>query len=544
MRTHGHRRDGRHEATSPTEPAAGPSAGPTAADGGSAATVLRMQRLAGNTATRTWLAVPSPPTLDRRSAPAPTAQRQAAPAAPAPAVAAAVADAVRTQNRMTAVLANMLRSRNATARNTAQLYTGSSPRRTWTPMTRRSDSAAIATQLGTTGTREYFFTGVTQPAWSPGSPLPAGTQTFEPAVVGTIQGTVALIRGRTTGGTEQSDDALASILVHETSHTLVAAYGEHPGTVTNAASFDRYKDEFRAYYIDPYDGRFNSLAPDRRAAAIRTHLVGTSTTNPNPATHAYSGLQAAYWTTPAFKAQVDGHTRPDGFNLTSSPRLDELFQLLTAAGGDPTKVDAVVLAIIRLPVAERTEAAGATLIQTLLQPLAEPDRQRVRRSLGAPTSAEYTGALNPDNSPRITAFYDTLVRGDPGAIKVAYGRLTPTDRGRLAMNAAALVFFDRHVAHVRTRACVVGMVNTRSVGQFDAIDAFVGACLDELAHELLGTPGAGPSPAILTAVRAMTFEARLGFYRLSEDARVRYVEVLPAPIEAPLIAILRGDREP
>ena len=112
------------------------------------------------------------------------------------------------------------------------------------------------------------------------------------------------------------------------------------------------------------------------------------------------------------------------------------------------------------------------------------------------------------------------------------------------MNAAAMVFADRHVANVRTRACVVGMVNTRTVGQFDAVDAFIGACLDELAHELLGTPGSGPSPAVLTAVRAMTFEARLGFYRLSEDARVRYVEVLPAPIQRPLIAILRGEREP
>lgn len=499
--------------------------------GGPAGRVLRMQRLAGNTATRSWLSDSGAPMLQRQ-------------APPAPAVAAAIADAVRTQNRMTTVLQNMLSSRNATARNTAQLYTGASPRRTWTPMTRRSDSAAIAAQLGTTGTREYFFTGVTQPAWTPGSLLPAGTKTFEPTVGGTIQGTVALIRGRASGGTEYPDDTLASILVHETSHTLVAAYGEHPGTVTDSASFDRYKDEFRAYFIDPYDRRFSGLTPDRRAAAIRTHLVGTSATNPNPATHAYSQFQAAYWTTAAVKAQIDAHTRPDGFNLTSSPRLDELFQVLTAAGTDPAKVDDVVLAIVRLPVAERTEAAGATLIETLLQPLAEPDRQRIRRSLRAPTSAEYTGALNPATSPRITAFDEALVRGEPAAIKAAYGRLTAADRGQVAMNAAQLVFIDRHVANVRTRACVVGMVTTSTVAQFDAVDAFIGACLDELAHELLGTPGTGPSPAILAAVRAMTFEARLGFYRLSEPARVRYVEALPAPIHRPLIAILRGEREP
>jgi len=42
----------------------------------------------------------------------------------------------------------------------------------------------------------------------------------------------------------------------------------------------------------------------------------------------------------------------------------------------------------------------------------------------------------------------------------------------------------------------------------------------------------------------MTFETRLGFYRLTEDAKAQFVEVLPDPIERPLIAILRGDRDP
>jgi hypothetical protein len=76
------------------------------------------------------------------------------------------------------------------------------------------------------------------------------------------------------------------------------------------------------------------------------------------------------------------------------------------------------------------------------------------------------------------------------------------------------------------------------------VAAFISACLDELANAVLHTPGTAPAPATLAAVRAMTLDARLGFYRLTEDARVQYVEALPAPIARPLIAILRGERDP
>jgi hypothetical protein len=301
-----------------------------------------MQRWAGNAATRSWLSTtePAPGQLSVQLQPAP-------PAAPAAAVAAANADTVHTQDRLTSVLQDMLRSTNRTFRNTAELYTGAAPRLSWTPMTRRSDSAAIATLLGTTGTRKYFFLGVTEPPWAGGPALPPGTKQFEPGVAGTVQGTTAQIRGRSSSGTEYPDRALASFFTHETSHILVALYGEHPVTSTDAASFDRYKDEFRAYFIDPYDSRYADLEPDRRAAAIRTALVGSSATNPNPATHAYNQLQAAYRSNPSFKDHVDRHNRRDGFNLTSSPRLDRLFQILTAAGMDPSKVDDVVVAIIR-----------------------------------------------------------------------------------------------------------------------------------------------------------------------------------------------------
>ena len=76
--------------------------------------------------------------------------------------------------------------------------------------------------------------------------------------------------------------------------------------------------------------------------------------------------------------------------------------------------------------------------------------------------------------------------------------------------------------------------------QFDAVDQFIVACDDE---PLGGSPSA-PSPDFLAALRAMTFETRLGFYRLSEDARVRYVEVLAPPVRQSLVEILRGERDP
>lgn len=488
-------------------------------------TVLRLQRQAGNAATEVFL------------------QRQTATVSPA--VAAANAEATDTSKRITAVFQEMLRSTNAIVRNTAQLYTGSSPRMSWTPMTRRSDSAAIATQLGTTGTREYFFTGLTQPAWTPGSPPPPGTRVFEPAVGGTIDGNTALIRGRDTSGVAYPDTVLKSMLVHETSHVLVKSYGEHPDTATDSGSFDRYKDEFRAYFVDPFDTRFAGLRPDARATAIRTHLVGTSATSPNPATHAYADLQRSYWGSAAFRTQVRAHTRPDGLNLTSSPRLDRLFTLLTQAASDPSKVDETVSAIARLPVAERSEAASATLVRTLGAALGTAAETRIRRALEAPTTAAYTGALNPARSPRITAFYDALIRGEAAGIKTAYRGLSSADRLVLQMNPAVLRFIDHHVASERVRACSVALVNTQSTGQYNAVDRFIGACLDALADILLNsTNPTGPPPALLDALRAMAFDTRIGFYRLNEDARVQYVEILPPTVRRPIIRILRGEQEP
>src|SRR5262249_61397506 len=88
-----------------------------------------------------------------------------------------------------------------------------------------------------------------------------------PTPVGTIDGNTLLVRGRSSTGTWQSEDDMIGTFVHEASHVLVKDYGEPPGTATDAGSFDRYKDEFRAYFVEP--SFFPALVGNARAAQIK-----------------------------------------------------------------------------------------------------------------------------------------------------------------------------------------------------------------------------------------------------------------------------------
>ena len=85
-------------------------------------------------------------------------------------------------------------------------------------------------------------------------------------------------------------------LVHETSHAL------NKDTKHAGDSFDRYKGEFRAYWVAEYRGVANLGV---RAQQIKAHILGD-----------YPQLKNRYNADAAFKAQVDGHTRPDG-NVTN-----------------------------------------------------------------------------------------------------------------------------------------------------------------------------------------------------------------------------------
>jgi len=94
-------------------------------------------------------------------------------------------------------------------------------------------------------------------------------------------------------------DSIASwkaTLAHETNHA-VNRDAEHPG-----ASFERYKGEFRAYWVANYR---NVADLDVRAQQVKAHILG-----------GYPLLSNRYNNDAAFQAQVDGHTRPEG-NVTN-----------------------------------------------------------------------------------------------------------------------------------------------------------------------------------------------------------------------------------
>jgi len=520
-----------------------PPAPAPAAPGGelTPASVLALQQGAGNAAVGRLLQRHE----DHGTAVAePEAGPAAAPAAPAAGQAAAEAIAAETVTRIDTQIQEMAKDKdNATVRNTAGLFAGASPRLRFTPMTPRSDSETIRTARGqTAGSVVYFFTGTTQPALgaTPGTP-PAGTLEKRPTVVGTIQGDTVVIRGQ-SGGAWRTPEDLKGTLIHEGSHILLKSYGEHPGTSTDASSFDRYKDEFRAYFVEQFGSYAETKDLDKRAAKIKRHLVGDSLAD----TRGYPLLRTAYWTPPVdnpFRVAVDAHKRPDGFNLTNSIRLDRLFTALDAAAADPSQVDEAMVHITRLTPAEREEAKAATLVKAKTDALGADDAKRIRAALDAPTHKDYTGRLNPSGSGRIARLYEEIARGGGQRTRDAYDALKPEERGELQLNPGTMVFVDHNALEPRRRACVYAMLVGRSSTQYEAMENF----LDECFFTHIGTygdPPAGLPDELRAAVRKLTFYGRLSLYRSVEDARKEWVDSLPAVVSKPLLAILRGDADP
>jgi hypothetical protein len=364
--------------------------------------------------------------------------------------------------------------------------------------------------------------------------------------MGTIDTSVApptiLVRGRLSNGDWQGANDIIGTFVHEASHILVSSYGQHPQTDTDASSFDRYKDEFRAYWVEPYGHHWNQLpAGDEKAFAIRDHMVGKAATPPT----GYPDLQNKYWSNAAFKAQVDAHRQPDGFNLTNNPNLDRLFQLL---GAGLAGVDAVLSHIVRVMTpAERAEANSSPLIDQKIASYHDADAEtRVHNALRFPRTDELSRELNPNNSPRIAALLEALALRDVEQIKQRFAALTPAERGELTRNAATMVFIDRQIPDTRLRACLYAMLVTGSVGQFTAMDHFLDACLDAWVVLTAGTeqPPTATPDSLRAALRSVAYEARLALYRLVEDARRQFVDALPAPINQRVLYALREGSDP
>ncbi|MDZ4717586.1 MAG: hypothetical protein SH847_03885 [Roseiflexaceae bacterium] len=443
------------------------------------------------------------------------------------------AEAAQTQTLLQAAHREMLSHSDQTVRNTAKLFqsNGTVPQRmAYSPMTLRSDSAAlVAAGTLSAASAAFFFYGNTQ----------NNQHQFGPFTGGTIDRTGALetilVRGRLADGTWQTHEQIIGTFVHEASHLLVASYGQHPGTTTDASSFDRYKDEFRSYWVEPYGHAWNNEKDgDKKARAIRTFMIAN-----------YPDLQTPYNNNAAFKAQVDTHMRPDGYNLSNNPNLDLLFTLI---GGGVAGIDLALSHIVtQMNPTERAEANNSPLINQQITKYKDADAEaRVHNALRFPQTNELAHELNPANSPRMSALLEAIALRDVMRIQESFVALTSAERGELVMNEAVMLFVTRQIPDKRLRACMYAMLTTGNLRQFVAMDNFINACID--AWVVLNGGDEQPpttTPDFLrTALKAVAYEARLSLYKLVEDARQQYVDALPAPINQRVLEALREGNEP
>lgn len=495
-------------------------------------TVLALQRAAGNAAVTG--------VLSRQSA---TAAPPAATAAPTNTVpdwstqANAQATALATRTRLlTQLLPFMVTHSDQVVRNTAELFTGAAPLLTMDAITKRSDSAVQVAKPGlppwvTARAHDAYFTGVTM----------NNVMYSEPNMIGTLTGKTMYVRGHDAGGNLLSMDEMAGVVTHEVSHWLVKQYKELPLTDVNASSFDRYADEFRAYWIQ-YRSMAGSKTGADRAKAIREHLVGTAG-DPNSG---YSNFHSAYFAAGPgpnlFKQQIDALTGPIGYNLTNSIRLHRLWQQLTgrtSAAPGAAATDDIVLFIDALPVGERAEAARSTLIQGLVAKIGGADGDRIKGALNAPTVPEYTEKINPGHSAGIATMLKAVVSGSGEEMKKAYGALSLGDRQTLQWNAAFLAYVDFHLPDMASRACLYAMISNFSVAQYDAMAGFISSLKSARAEQaLFGLTGV--PQYVLDAMGKLTDRSRWSFFSWSRTGAVKeYVDVLPADVAGQIKERLR-----
>ena len=403
--------------------------------------VLALQRRIGNRAVGRMLA--------RREA-----EATGPPAVDWSTQAKAEATATETHRRIrTDLVAHMKASASLIVRNTVELFTGNPPLLTLEPTTKRSDSDAKVAEGGAgvdALNDDAYFRGVKMD----------NVHFQSKEMIGTLDGTTMYLRGHDSGKTLRTLDQLAATVVHEVSHFLVSQYGELPGTDTSASSYDRYADEFRAYWVSD-GGVGHGLTGAARATAIREHLVGTA----GDATSGYADLHKRYFKEGEddFKAKVDALAGPTGYNVGNSLRLHRLWQLLTRKRKDDETIGDIVLMVSALTVDERREAKASPLIARLIGRLGEDEAKRVRT------------ALDKMVGPKYERFLAAIVGGKADEIKAAYADLPRDDRVAIAMNAGFLVNVGRLVADAGARARLYAMTTTGDTAQYDAMARFLDA---------------------------------------------------------------------
>jgi hypothetical protein len=153
---------------------------------------------------------------------------------------------------------------------------------------------------------------------------------------------------------------MRQLLVHETNHAMRVTEGPRP----TQESFERYKDEFQAYWIAEFRGVADL---DARAGQIRQHILRD-----------YAAIAARYNTDNAFKALVDAHKRPDG-NVLNSANWRAAEQAMAGPGADPTKLFAALSAMD--PAERALVKANAGFMQRLRAELSHEDCVRAVKIL-------------------------------------------------------------------------------------------------------------------------------------------------------------------
>ena len=257
-------REGTHETEQPerAEQRTAPGVVPASAARSAPGSILALQREIGNAAVTRMLQREGPTQAPTATPPQPV---PAAPDWSTPANAQATAAATRNRLR-TQLLPYMVSHSDPLVRNTAELFTGAAPLLTLDAITKRSDSAAqlalpTTPAWATARPHDVYFTGITM---NPGNVLFA-----EPNMAGTLLNTTMYLRGHNANGQLHTLEYMAGVVTHEVSHYFVSQYGELPQTNINAQSFDRYADEFRAYWIE-YHRWGISRAPTRPRRSAST----------------------------------------------------------------------------------------------------------------------------------------------------------------------------------------------------------------------------------------------------------------------------------
>jgi hypothetical protein len=185
------------------------------------------------------------------------------------------------------------------------------------PITRRSDSAKLVQDNGDNPKQDaYFFTGVAQ----------NNARLLNLHMAGLATGGRVYLRGHNKSNSKVSDKRMIDIAVHEAMHIRHSTYKKQSIDI-----FKRYKDEFRAYWTQPYAKwkRFGPLTAAQKAEKIKRHIVGASLTS----TKCYDYARDAYHDPnhpehATFRANVDNFVAPEPLPSGEGPAAFQLARMI------------------------------------------------------------------------------------------------------------------------------------------------------------------------------------------------------------------------